>query len=192
MNSRLLKMILRYGIPPAILFAAVLLSRTAPFWGWHLLHGFHVKTNGMRIWVPLTYRAVATDRQGSVTLLPFQGFSSSPSEWVKSGTILIDFAGSGEQKPLDIRLGLGPFALNTESGFNKKSEKELAMAGLKGHCSEYAGGVQPDGSSLVDRDTVKVNCWFGENVRASFLGNSSNEQKFFEIVASARKEKGNL
>lgn len=191
MNGRLQKMVLWYGIPLAILFAAVMFSRTVPFWGWHLLHGFHIKTNGIRVWVPLNYRAVEIDGQGSIVLLPFPGFSSSPSDWVKSGTVMIDFGESRAAKPLEITLGQGPVALDTESGFTKKSERELVMAGRKGHCSEYAGDVRR-GASLTDQDTIKVYCWFGENVRASFLGRPSNEQKFFEIVASARQEKGNL
>ena len=192
MNGRLQKMVLRYGIPLAILFAAVTFSRTAPFWGWHLLHGFHTKTNGMRIWVPITYRAVEANGQGSLALVPFQGFFPATKAWMESGTVMIDFAKSREEQPLDIRFGYGAFSWGAGDGFIKKSEKELAMAGHKGHCSEYASDVQPDASSLVDRDTVKVYCWFGEKVRASFLGDSSNEHTFFEIIASAREEKGKL
>jgi hypothetical protein len=191
-NNRLQKAVLQYGLPLAILFAAGVFSRTAPFWGWHLLHGFHIKTNGMRIWVPLTYRAIETRGQGSLALLPFQGYFPSSKDSVTAGTVMIDFAGSREEQPLEIRIGEGSFTWSVEGGFIKKSDKELPMAGLKGHCAEHAGEVQPGGSSLVDLDTVKVYCWFGENIRASFLGSSSNEQKFFEIISSARQEKGNL
>jgi hypothetical protein len=82
-------------------------SRTAPFWGWHLLHGFHTKANGMRIWVPITYRASEANGQGSIALLPFQGFFPSSKDWVKSGTVMIDSADSREERPLEIRFGQG-------------------------------------------------------------------------------------
>jgi hypothetical protein len=185
-KSRLQKIVLRYGIPLAILFSAVLFSRTAPFWGWHLLHGFHIKTNGVRIWVPLTYRAVEADGQGSIALLPFQGLFPSPSDWVRSGTVMIDFVDSrASASPLEVTLGNGPITLNTRNGFVKKNEREVSMAGRRGHCSEYVSNDQPDPSGLVGQSTVNVYCQF-EDVRASFLGSSSNEPKFFEIVASAR------
>ncbi len=191
MNSRLQNMVLRYGIPLAILFAAVLFSKTAPFWGWHLLHGFHAKTNGVRIWVPLSYRAIQYEERFGMTLVAYRGLFPTPQDDVKAGTMMIDFVEFNQPHlPLEIRFGSGAIGLNTEGPFRKKSEWIIPMAGRNGSCVEYAGDGAPD--SFVDQDTVKVYCWFGDDLRASFFGDSSGKQKFLEMIESARQEKGNL
>jgi hypothetical protein len=182
-----------YGIPLAILFAAISFSRSAPFWGWHLLHGFHAETNGLRIWVPLSYRAIQYDDRHGITLVAYRGLFPTPHDDVNAGTMMIDFVESNQPHvPLEIGFGVGAFALNIEGPFHKKSEQEISMAGRNGSCVEYAGDAASGSAGFVDQDIIKVNCWFGDDLRASFIGDPSGKQKFFEMIESARQEKGKL
>ncbi|HEX9254505.1 MAG TPA: hypothetical protein VF938_03130, partial [Candidatus Angelobacter sp.] len=88
--------------------------------------------------------------------------------------------------PLEITLGQGIIALNTDGPFIKKGEREITMAGRKGRCLEYGLSTGPHNGSLVDKDTIKIYCWFENDLRASFLGQSSSAREFYEVVASAR------
>lgn len=88
--------------------------------------------------------------------------------------------------PLEITLGQGIIALNTDGPFIEKGEREITMAGREGRCLEYGISMGANNYSLVDKDTVKIYCWFGNDLRASFLGQSSSTGKFYDILASAR------
>lgn len=90
------------------------------------------------------------------------------------------------QLPLEITLGQGIISLNTDGPFFKKGERKMTMAGRNGRCLEYGINVGPNSESLVDNDTIKIYCWFGNDLRASFLGRSSSAREFYEVVASAR------
>jgi hypothetical protein len=192
-KKRFGKILVSYGIPLFILFAALSFSRTAPYWSWHLIHGFHAETNGIQVWVPLSYRAAEIKPQRGLILLAYQGLFPTPRDQVKAGTMMVDFVDSGGiRSPLEIRLGTGPIILNTEGPFHKESERTATMAGQTGVCIEYAGDASNSSSALIDQDIIKVYCWFGDDLRASFLGASLNKQNFFEMIASAKQEKGNI
>jgi hypothetical protein len=179
-------MLVSYGIPLGILFGAGILTRIVPHFGWHLLHGFHTEMRDVRVWVSFSYRAVSATPD-SLALIAFRGLNPTPREQVKAGTIMIDFSEPDRaQLPLEITLGQGIISLNTDGPFFKKSEREMTMAGRHGRCLEYGINTRPNNEYLVDNDTIKIYCWFGNDLRASFLGQSSSAGKFYEVVASAR------
>jgi hypothetical protein len=185
-SGRFKNILVRYGIPLGILFSAGILMRTVPHFGWHLLHGFHTEIRDVRVWVPFSYRAVS-GTPNSLALIAFRGLNPTPREEVKAGTTMINFAEPELVRlPLEITLGQGIIALNTDGPFIKKGEREITMAGRNGRCLEYGINTGPNSESLVDNDTIKIYCWFGNDLRASFLGRSSSAGEFYEIVASAR------
>jgi hypothetical protein len=185
-NGRFKKTLATYGIPLGILFGAGILARIVPHFGWHLLHGFHAEIRDVRVWVPFSYRAVSAT-PGSLALIAFPGLNPTPREQVKAGTIMINFSEPDRaQLPLEITLGQGTISLNTDGPFFKKSEREMMMAGRNGRCLEYGINTRPNNEHLVDNDTIKIYCWFGNDLRASFLGQSSSARNFYEVVASAR------
>lgn len=186
MSGRFKKILVSYGIPLGILFGAGTLMRTVPHFGWHLLHGFHTEIRDVRVWVPFSYRAVS-GTPNSLALMAFRGLNPTPREEVKAGTIMINFAEPELARlPLEITLGQGIIALNTDGPFIEKGEREITMAGREGRCLEYGISMGANNYSLVDKDTVKIYCWFGNDLRASFLGQSSSTGKFYDILASAR------
>lgn len=190
MKGRFKKILASYGIPLGILFSAGILMRTVPHFGWHLLHGFHTEMRDVRVWVPFSYSAVSAT-PGSLALVAFRGLNPTPRDEVKAGTIMINFSESDRaQLPLEISLGQGVISLNTNGPFFKKSEREMTMAGRNGRCLEYGINTGPNSESLVDNDTIKIYCWFGDDLRASFLGRSSSATEFYEVVASARMAGG--
>jgi hypothetical protein len=89
------------------------------------------------------------------------------------------------QMPLEITLGQGIISLNTDGPFFKKNDREMTMAGRKGRCLEYGINTGRNNEYLVDNDTIKIYCWFGNDLRTSFLGRSSSAREFYEVVASA-------
>jgi hypothetical protein len=185
-NGRFKKILVSYGIPLGILFSAGILMRTVPHFGWHLLHGFHTEIRDVRVWVPFSYRAVS-GTQNSLALIAFRGLNPTPREEVKAGTIMINFAEPELARlPLEITLGQGIISLNTDGPFVKKGEREIKMAGRNGRCLEYGISTGPNNDSLADNDTIKIYCWFGNDLRASFLGQSSSTGKFYDVLASAR------
>jgi hypothetical protein len=189
-SARFKNMVVSYGIPLGILFSAGILTRTVPHFGWHLLHGFHCNLHDVRVWVPFSYRAFSGTRN-TLALIAFRGLHPTPRDEVKAGTIMINFAEPDPaQSPLEITLGQGIISLNTNGPFFKKSEQEMTMAGRNGRCLEYGINTRPNSESLVDNDTIKIYCWFGNDLRASFLGRSSSAREFYEIVASARAAGG--
>jgi hypothetical protein len=189
-SGRFKKMAVSYGIPLGILFSAGILTRTVPHFGWHLLHGFHCNLHDVRIWVPFSYRAVS-GTPNTLALISFRGLNPTPRDEVKAGTILINFTEPDEaQPPLEITLGHGMISFNTNGPLYKKSEQEMTMADRNGRCLEYGSNMRPDNNSLVDNDTIKIYCWFGNDLRASFLGQSSSAREFYEILASARTAGG--
>jgi hypothetical protein len=178
-NGRFKRTLVSYGIPFGILFDAGILTRIVPHFGWHLLHGFHAEMRDVRVWVPFSYRAVSTT-PGSLALVAFRGLNPTPREEVKAGTIMINLA---EPDRAQLPLGQGIISLNTDGPFVKKSEREMTMAGRKGRCLEY--GINTGSNQyLVDNDTIKIYCWFGNDLRTSFLGRSSSAREFYEVVAS--------
>jgi len=185
-SGRFKKIVVNYGIPLGILFSAGILMRTVPHFGWHVLHGFHCNLRGVRVWVPSSYRAVS-GTPDTLALIAFRGLNPTPREEVKAGTIMINFAEPDlAQLPLEIALGQGIISLNTDGPRFKKSEREMTMAGRNGRCLEYGINTGPNSKYLVDNDTIKIYCWFGNDLRASFLGRSSSAREFYEVVASAR------
>jgi hypothetical protein len=189
-SGRFKKIVVSYGIPLGILFSAGILMRTVPHFGWHVLHGFHCNLRDVRVWVPFSYRAVS-GTPNTLALIAFRGLNPTPREEVKAGTIMINFIESEMARlPLEITLGQGIIALNTDGPFVKKDERDITMAGRKGRCLEYGINTGPNSESLVDNDTIKIYCWFGNDLRASFLGRSSSAREFYEIVASARAAGG--
>ena len=190
MTGRFKKILVSYGIPLGILFSAGILMRTVPHFGWHLLHGFHTEIRDVRVWVPLSYRAIG-GTPSTLALIAFRGLSPTPREEVKAGTIMINFPEPELARlPLEITLGQGIIALNTDGPFFKKSEREMTMAGRNGRCLEYGINTGPNSESLLDNDTIKIYCWFGNDLRASFLGRSSAATAFYEVVASAKMAGG--
>lgn len=190
MSGRFKKIVVNYGIPLGILFSAGILMRTVPHFGWHVLHGFHCNLRGVRVWVPFSYRAVS-GTPNTLALIAFRGLNPTPREEVKAGTIMINFTESEMARlPLEITLGQGIIALNTDGPFVKKNERDITMAGRNGRCLEYGINTGPYSESLVDSDTIKIYCCFGNDLRASFLGRSSSAREFYEIVASARAAGG--
>lgn len=186
MSGPFKKIFVSYGIPVGILFSAGILTQTVPHFGWHLLHGFHTEMRDVRVWVPFSYRAIG-GTPSTLALIAFRGLNPTPREQVKAGTILINFPEPDRaQLPLEITLGQGIISLNTDGPFFKKSEREMTMAGRNGRCREYGISTGPNGESLVDNDTIKIYCWFGNDLRASFLGRTSSATEFYEVVASAR------
>ena len=184
--SRLKKILVSYGIPLGILLSAGILSRIVPHFGWHLLHGFHTEIRDMQVWVPFSYRAIH-GTPNSLALIAFRGLNPTPSDQVKAGTIMFNFADPDQaQLPLEITLGSGSISFNTTEPFLMKSERQMAMAGRNGRCMEYGANTGPNSESLVDNDTIKIYCWFGNDLRASFLGRSSSAGEFYEVVASAK------
>jgi hypothetical protein len=184
-NRRFKKILVSYGIPLGILFGAGILMRIVPHFGWHLLHGFHTEMRDVRVWVPFSYRAVSAT-PGSLALIAFRGLNPTPREEVKAGTIMINLAEPDRaQMPLEITLGQGIISLNTDGPFFKKSDREMTMAGRKGRCLEYGINTGRNNEYLVDNDTIKIYCWFGNDLRTSFLGQSSSAREFYEVVASA-------
>jgi hypothetical protein len=119
--------------------------------------------------------------------MAFRGLNPTPREEVKAGTIMINFVEPDlAQLPLEITLGQGIISLNTDGPLFKKSEREMTMAARNGRCLEYGINAGPNNEYLVDNDTIKIYCWFGNDLRASFLGRSSSAGEFYEVVASAR------
>jgi len=189
-NSRLKAILRNYGIPLGILFSAGILWRIVPHYGWHMLHGFHAEVRDVRVWVPFSYRAVS-GTPDSLALIAFPGLNPTPREEVNAGTIMINFAEPDlAQRPLEITLGRGMISLNTGGPFSEKAEREITLAGRKGRCLEYGVDAGHYSHSLVDNDTIKIYCWFGNDLRVSFLGQSSSMGKFYEVLASAKTAGG--
>jgi hypothetical protein len=190
-KKRFQKMLISVGIPLAIFFVAILFTRSAPYWTWHLRHGFHTESNGVRIWVPYLYRAYEHTDRRSLTLMAWPGFFPAPRDAVNAGTIMIDFVETNQaQRPLMILLGSGPIQLNLDGPFTKSSERKLTMAGRAGQCVEYGIGPGAGTNLLVDDHTLKIYCWFGNDMRASFLGEISSAGRFYEVIGSARAAEG--
>jgi hypothetical protein len=180
------KIFVSYGLPLAILFGAGILARTVPHFGWHLLHGFHTDIRDVQIWVPFSYRPVSRT-PNSLALIAFRGLNPTPREQVNAGTIMINFAEPDlAQLPLEITLGEGMISLNTDGPFFKKGERELNVAGRAGRCMERGVNTVTSNDYLVDNHTIKIYCWFGTDLRASFLGESSSAREFYEVIGSAR------
>jgi len=189
-KSRLKTILRNYGIPLGILFSVGILWRIVPHFGWHVLHGFHAEIRGVRVWVPFSYRAVS-GTPNSLALIAFRGLNPTPREEVNAGTIMINFADPElAQLPLEITLGQGIVSLNTAGPFSEKAEREITLAGRKGRCLEFGINAGQNSDYLVDNDTIKIYCWFGNDLRASFLGQSSSMGKFYEVLASAKPAGG--
>jgi hypothetical protein len=188
--SRLKKILISYGIPLGIFLSAGVLSRIVPHFGWHLLHGFHTEIRDMQVWVPFSYRAIHGP-PNSLALIAFRGLNPTPRDQVNAGTIMFNFAEPDRaQLPLEIALGSGSISFNTTEPFLMKSDRKMAMAGRNGRCVEYGTNAGPNSEFLVDKDTIKIYCWFGNDLRASFLGRSSSAREFYEVVASAKAAGG--
>lgn len=187
MNADTRRVLNAYVIPLGILFGAVVLARTAPFWGWHLLHGFHIERSGVRIWVPYRYRAAEVGPQ--LALLPYRGMLAATGD-AGPGTIRIDFSNSDQDKePPVIGVGFRHITVISAEKFFRKNTRALAMAGRNGQCAEY----EPDAASdreAGNKNEVKIECSFGDDLRASFLGSPSSSGTFYEVVTSARAVEG--
>lgn len=176
-----------YVIPLSILCGAIVLARTAPFWGWHLLHGFHTERSGVRIWVPYRYRAAEVGPQ--VALLPYRGMLVAMGD-AEPGTIRIDFVNSDQdKKPPVIGGDSWEIAVVSAEKFSRKNNRALAMAGRNGQCAEYEPDAATGGES-GNKNEVKIVCSFGDDLRASFLGSSSSSGTFYEVITSARAVEG--
>jgi hypothetical protein len=69
-------------------------------------------------------------------------------------------------------------------------ERKLTMAGRSGECKEYAINLASSKDSLADKDTRTIYCWFGTDLRASFLGGPSAQRTFYEVIQSAELAEG--
>ena len=165
----------------AVLFVFFLLAGLYPYWGWHLLHGFHMEVNGVRIWVPYSYHpSPVFDGERVVALTAWHGLSATPRDRVRDGSILIGFDGP-RQETVPLMVGPHPVEPYFESG-----EQKLTMAGRAGVCKEYAFDLASSKNSLADKDTRTIYCWFGTDLRVSFLGGPSAQRTFYAVIRSAQ------
>ena len=172
------------GIPLAVLFVFSLLAGSYPYWAWHLLHGSHMEVNGVRIWVPYGYRAYPLYVDRVVALTPWRSPFATLRDEVRNGSILIGFDGLS-QETVPLMMSPHPGGPYLESG-----ERKLTMAGRSGVCKEYAFDLTSSKNALADKDTRTVYCWFGTDLRASFLGGASAQRKFYELIQSAELVEG--
>ena len=181
MKDNLQKTVFTARIRLAVLSTFLLLAASYSYWGWHLLHGFHTEVNGVRIWVPYSYRVSSVfDRDRVVALTPWHGLFATHRDTVKNGAILIGFVGSN-QEMVPLMMGWHPEGQYMESGTRK-----LTMAGRSGECKEYAFDLASSKNSLADNDTRAIYCRFGTDLRASVLGGVSAQRKFYEVIQSAQ------
>ena len=188
MKDRARKFLNAYVVPLAVLFGAVLVLPSMRHFGWHLLHGFHTETNGIRIWVPYLYRAVEVGPRQGVVLLPYPGFFAT-SDAESPGTITIDFVKANQSGERGVTIGSMKIAAVSTERFFKMRERNLAMAGRNGQCVEY----ETDAESSLERgkrSKLKIECRFGDDLRAAFLGSAASSGTFYEIIASARTQGG--
>jgi hypothetical protein len=187
-KDRARKFLNAYVVPLAVLFGAALVLPPIRHFGWHLLHGFHTETNGIRIWVPYRYRAVEVGPQHGVVLLPYPGiFRASDAE--SPGTITIDFVKANQDGERAVTISSVKIAAVSRERFFKMRERNLTMAGRGGQCVEY----ETDAESSLERGKprkLKIECRFGDDLRAAFLGSSASSGTFYEIIASARTQEG--
>ena len=169
----------------AVFFAFCTVAGFYPYWGWHLLHGFHTEVNGVRIWVPYSYHP-SSDFGGDriVALTRWHGLFATPRDRVKGGSILIGFV-RPNQATVPLMTGPHPAEPYVERG-----ERKLTMAGRSGTCKEYAFDVASSQDSLADKDTRTIYCWFGTDLRASFLGGPAAQRTFYEVIQSAELADG--
>ena len=186
MKGRLQKMGVTVGIPLAVLFVFSIVAGSFPYWSWHLLHGFHTEVNGVRIWVPYFYRANSFDGR-IVALSAWRIPFVTHRDDVNAGSIMIGFIGANQETvPLMIGPHPGPVHSVLSGPYLEIGERKLTMAGRSGICKEYAFNLASTKNSLADKDTRTIYCWFGTDLRASFLGGPSAQQKFYEVIRSAR------
>jgi hypothetical protein len=184
-KSRLQKMGVTVGIPFAVVFVFSMVAGSFPYWGWHLLHGFHTEVNGVRIGVPYFYRADTFDGR-VVALSAWRPTFVTHRGDVNAGYMLIGFIGPNhEEVPFIIGPRPGPIEFVLSGPYQESGERKLTMAGRAGECKEYAFDLASSRNSLADKDTRTVYCWFGTDLRASFLGGASAQRKFYELIQSA-------
>jgi hypothetical protein len=165
----------------AVLFVFFLLAGSYSYWGWHLLHGFHTEVRGVRIWVPYSYHPSSVfDGERVVALTAWHGLFSTPRDEVRNGSILIGFVGPNQET---VPLMIGP---HPQEPYMEIGERKLTMAGRSGECKEYEFNLASSKNSLADKDTRTIYCWFGTDLRASFLGGPAAQGKFYEVIRSAQ------
>jgi hypothetical protein len=173
----------------AIVFALMTIAESFPYWGWHLQHGSHAEVDGVRIRVPYFYRADTFDGR-IVALSAWRRPFVTDRADMNAGSILIGFAGPNQQ-PLGLMNGPRPGRYVLSGPFQERGGRKLTLAGRSGECKEYSFDLESGkNSSFVDKDTRTIYCWFGTDLRASFLGGPSAQRTFYEVIQSAELAEG--
>ncbi len=146
---------------------------------WHLRHGFHAEVADVRMKVPFSYQAESPKGLPELTMTRFAG-----RVWHGAGSISVDF---WKHPSPEARLAAMAMLPKDKQIFTLKKvgERTTMFAGRPGKCIEST--PEFDEASLQNqlKDTLDIECSFGDDAEAMFIGTANLKGDFYKIIQSA-------
>jgi len=176
----------RKGWLVAIIFAAVVATDFYLFgaslfaFAWHVRHGFHKEAEGINFRVPLVCEEVDT------ILLNEVNFECGPSRIRRRDAwMTFNFRVESSDRPL---VPIKEEFLR-KIGEHYAGRRNTTLAGRAGFCLEYESEVDGMDPQNVFAHQERIDCSFGRDLHASFLGTANAANEFYEFMQTAQPVK---